>query len=72
MAPPTGRAIAAEHRVKQLAVTAASMAYHEAKGGPGEFDALCAWSQANKIDAYGANFARLMELQAEVRGRRGS
>jgi hypothetical protein len=66
-------AIAAEYLGKQLAVASASMAYDEAKGTPGELEALCKWSRAkNQLDEYEVKLARLRELQAEARRFRGA
>jgi hypothetical protein len=60
--------IKARHLELQAALYDATMGYREAKGTPGEFDALCSWSHAERdLAQYEAKLERLAELRAELR-----
>ena len=62
--------IAARHVLLMEAFIDASCEYEEARGTPGEFDALCRWSAAERaLSEYRAKLKRLAELRAEVRRR---
>lgn len=63
-------AIKARHLELQAAAAAASEAFKAARGTPGEFDALCAASRANReLDEYEAKMELLRELRARARAR---
>jgi hypothetical protein len=62
--------IKARHFQLQMALHDAALHYQEAKGTPGEFDALCTWSHAERVlKEYEAKLAALSELRAELRRR---
>lgn len=64
-------AIKAAHFELLTAVAAANEAFKAARGTPGEFDALCAWSRAkNALDEHEARMEQLRVLRAEARRRR--
>jgi hypothetical protein len=65
--------IKARHVELQVALHGAALDHQAARGTPGEFDALCAWSRAkNALDEYEARLARLSELRAELRRRKAA
>jgi hypothetical protein len=60
--------IAARHLELRAALYDAAMSHEEAKGGPGEFDALCAWRHAEReLAEYQAKLDRLAELRAQLK-----
>jgi hypothetical protein len=60
--------IAARHFVLLEAHYEAVLGYEEARGTPGEFEALCRWSVAERdLREYEARLRRLAGLRAEVR-----
>lgn len=60
--------IAARHFVLLAAFHDATREFEEAKGTPGEFDALCRWSAAEReLMEYEFKLELLAELRAEVR-----
>jgi hypothetical protein len=63
--------IKARHQQLQMALYSASRDWEEARGTPGEFDALCRWSRAGReLDEYEAKLRLLAALRAELkRGR---
>jgi hypothetical protein len=60
--------IAARHLELQAALYDAAMGHQEAKGTASEFDALCAWSHAEKeLKEFEAKLDQLAELRAQLR-----
>ncbi|MGH3186764.1 MAG: HGGxSTG domain-containing protein [Streptosporangiaceae bacterium] len=60
--------IAAQLRLLQLAFYTATREWEDARGTPGEFDALCRWSRAEReLRAYEAKLRLLAELRAELK-----
>ena len=60
--------IAARHFVLMEAHYIAALEFEEARGTPGEFDALCRWCAADRaLTAYRFKLLRLAVLKAEVR-----
>jgi hypothetical protein len=63
--------IAAGHEIRQLAAWAAARDLDQARGTPGQFEALCAWTAASrKLTEYERKLERLAELRAERRAQR--
>ena len=65
--------IKARHLELQMALHDAAEGHQAARGTPGEFDALCKWSHAQReLKEYEAKLARLSELRAELRRRKAT
>ena len=65
--------IKAQHQQLQMALYSARRDWEDARGTPGEFDALCKVTHAERdLDAYEVKLRLLAELRAELKRRRAA